>query len=51
MTTVELTQYADYLSNWFGLKDGTLLALDDIRGDWWIKVNNEVMLVDEFNFD
>lgn len=46
---VEIGQYADFYSEWWGLEDGTILALDDERGSKWVKVDGKAMSVEQFN--
>lgn len=38
---VTITEYHDYYSEWYGLEDGTLLQLDDERGEFWRKVDGK----------
>lgn len=41
--------YADYISMWFGLRDGTMLDRRDPAGKMWVKVGDELMTVEEWN--
>ena len=37
---VTIGEYHDFYSEWWGLEDGTILPLDDDRGEYWQKDDN-----------
>ena len=49
LTNLEIKQYSDFYSQWWGLKDGTLLSLDDPRGNMWVNIGDDVRTVEEYN--